>query len=351
VGRLVQVVDATGTNVTASHLYAWCGTARCLEFDASQTLPPSAGAPARNRAAPDKLYLSQGMIEYTSSEFQYNPEAIIGLPRQASVTRTYYVADALGSVRQLVGQGPSGSLSILSQYDYSPFGVQSRTGGPSGGLESDFGFAGYFRDATAGLNFTRNRVYDGQLGRWLTRDPLGNTVAFGPQPKFDASGLNFYAYVDNDPTSSVDPLGLNGWALGFNAGYVAGAGVGSGGYVEVGVYWNRDTGTLDLYASTAHADDGPGVGVAASYGATVTYVPNSDDFYGPGYEASLEPPKLPWGPNYQNEYDENLQWVGSAGGVSGGFGGGVFTYQTDTYPLYNIWTRDGCPTGGGADQP
>jgi len=40
-------------------------------------------------------------------------------------------------------------------------------------------------------------VYDPKIGRWLSRDPLGESV-----------GINLYAYCDNDPINRRDPLGL-----------------------------------------------------------------------------------------------------------------------------------------------
>jgi hypothetical protein len=42
--------------------------------------------------------------------------------------------------------------------------------------------------------------YDPRLGRWLSRDPLG-----------EAGGFNLYAYCGNDPVNRHDPLGLSDW--------------------------------------------------------------------------------------------------------------------------------------------
>jgi hypothetical protein len=66
---------------------------------------------------------------------------------------------------------------------------------------------------------------------------------------------------------------------------------------------------------------------------SLTCTPSLGDFFGPGYEDSLEVPRLPFGPNFQIEYDENGNVVGGAGGISGGFGGGFFNYTTNTVPL------------------
>jgi RHS repeat-associated protein len=46
-------------------------------------------------------------------------------------------------------------------------------------------------------SYYRARYYDPSVWRFLSQDPIGID-----------EGTNFYAYVGNDPTNSVDPLGL-----------------------------------------------------------------------------------------------------------------------------------------------
>ena len=57
------------------------------------------------------------------------------------------------------------------------------------------------RDAESGLDSTPNRMFTSNYGRWLSPDPLTGDIT-NPQ------SLNRYAYVMNNPTSAVDPLGL-----------------------------------------------------------------------------------------------------------------------------------------------
>jgi hypothetical protein len=47
---------------------------------------------------------------------------------------------------------------------------------------------------------TASAHYNPQLGRWLSRDPMG-----------EAGGFNLYAYCGNDPVNGHDPLGLQSW--------------------------------------------------------------------------------------------------------------------------------------------
>ena len=65
------------------------------------------------------------------------------------------------------------------------------------GPDADFGFAGMYEHARSGLNWTMFRAYNSSLGRWLSRDPLGEQV-----------GTNLYSYVGNDPVNVLDPLGV-----------------------------------------------------------------------------------------------------------------------------------------------
>ena len=105
----------------------------------------------------------------------------------------YTTRDGLGSPRELY----SGQYSLLiMQYDYDPYGRQS-TLSSSYSTPPDIGFTGMFGIPGHNLNFAENRVYDPDTGRWLSRDPLGET-----------GGLNLYSYAANDPINNVDPTGL-----------------------------------------------------------------------------------------------------------------------------------------------
>jgi RHS repeat-associated protein len=59
-----------------------------------------------------------------------------------------------------------------------------------------FGFAGMQYHAPSGLYLTKYRAYDPETGRWLSRDPI------------EEARVNLYAYVEGNPMSWIDPLGL-----------------------------------------------------------------------------------------------------------------------------------------------
>ena len=105
----------------------------------------------------------------------------------------FYTQDHLGSIRELIDSAGT----VRARYAYDPFGRATRV---EGDLNSDFGFAGMFRSEEANLNLTWRRPYDSAQGRWLSRDPLEDTEL--------ERGSNLYTYVQNNPVSLIDPLGL-----------------------------------------------------------------------------------------------------------------------------------------------
>jgi RHS repeat-associated protein len=105
-------------------------------------------------------------------------------------TNYYYTRNHLGSIREVV----DGSGSVKSRYDYDPYGRRTLV---SGNDLADFGFTGFLYHKSTGLNLTLFRAYDSDLGRWLSRDPIG-----------ERGGLNLYGYVGNNPVNATDLLGL-----------------------------------------------------------------------------------------------------------------------------------------------
>ncbi len=67
----------------------------------------------------------------------------------------------------------------------------------------DFQFAGtIWTDTTASVDYASYRLYRYDLGRWLSPDPLGGQIS-NPQ------SLNRYSYALNNPTTNIDPSGLD----------------------------------------------------------------------------------------------------------------------------------------------
>ena len=89
--------------------------------------------------------------------------------------------------------------TIVRTWDYDAFGAP--TGG-SGTLELPVGYAGGIADSVTGLVRFGLRDYEPESGRWTARDPV----------LYEGGQDNLYAYVNGNPVSSRDPLGL--WCIG-----------------------------------------------------------------------------------------------------------------------------------------
>jgi len=106
----------------------------------------------------------------------------------------YHVADALGSVRELVDSSDAVALAR----GYAPFGSTLYTDGTGA---TAYGFTGEQRDAT-GLMYVRARYYSPAILQWTQTDPLL------PSP-WIASEWNRFTYVGNNPITLTDPSGLS----------------------------------------------------------------------------------------------------------------------------------------------
>jgi RHS repeat-associated core domain len=116
----------------------------------------------------------------------------------------YYTKDHLGSIAVITDE----TGAVAERLSYDPWGKRRNPNGtddPAGALTSQVsrGFTGHEMLDDVDLVHMNGRVYDPQLGRFLSADPF---------VKYPAStqGWNRYSYVDNNPLARVDPTGY-GW--------------------------------------------------------------------------------------------------------------------------------------------
>ena len=112
----------------------------------------------------------------------------------AGATKTYHY-DHLGSTLALTTDG----LTVTDRWSYAPFGVVTSRTGTSDTPFQLHGEMGVMTDSS-GLVCMRARYYHPRLMRFCNADPIG----------FDG-GLNWYAFVSNNPVSKTDPSGLVQW--------------------------------------------------------------------------------------------------------------------------------------------
>jgi RHS repeat-associated protein len=157
---------------------------------ASATFTPVGGsATMQNFAWNTTGSVPQLLMDSTNAYIYAGGTAPIEQVSLSSGAVSYLLADALGSVRGVVGS--SGSLSATTSYD--AWG-NPQTGG---GLTSytPFGFAGAYTDPD-GLLYLVNRYYDPATGQFISVDPdVSQTLA----P---------YGYATGNPVMNTDPMGL-----------------------------------------------------------------------------------------------------------------------------------------------
>ena len=104
----------------------------------------------------------------------------------------YYIVDGNKNVRSMVDV----SGNEVAQYDYNPFGKIVA----SNGIYKDvnvYRFSSEYHDDETGLVYYNYRYYDADLGKWLSRDALG-----------EKGGYNLYVMVSNNLINNIDYLGL-----------------------------------------------------------------------------------------------------------------------------------------------
>jgi len=111
------------------------------------------------------------------------------LARYAGSGNRALLSDALMSI---IAQA-NDDQTIANFYAYSAYGEVATLGPDEGNALQYTGR----EDDGIGLYYYRARYYDSLLKRFISEDPMGV-----------AGGVNLYSYVDGDPTSHTDPLGL-----------------------------------------------------------------------------------------------------------------------------------------------
>ena len=106
-----------------------------------------------------------------------------------SGTTSYYEPDGLGSITSL----SNGSGALANTYSYDSYGNLTAS---TGTLTNPFRYTGREFDSETGVYEYRARYLDQTSGRFISEDPI----------RF-RGGINFYAYVGNNPAKFVDPTG------------------------------------------------------------------------------------------------------------------------------------------------
>ena len=200
--------DSNG-NLTADapqpggHTYAWDAEGKLSQYNGGAALVYDALGRRVEQPGAQILY-GPGGGKLALMSGQAVTKAFVPLPGGATAvynggTLTYYRhADWLGSSRLA---SKSSDHTVYYDGSYEPFG---QSYGESGTV--DHSFTGQNQDLVP--NFLYDfpaREYQPGASRWLSPDPAGLAAVDPTNPQ----SWNRYAYVNNSPLNSVDPLGLD----------------------------------------------------------------------------------------------------------------------------------------------
>jgi RHS repeat-associated protein len=183
--RLTKVEEFAAGNPTpaATSIYRYDGLGRRIEKVAN-------GQTKRYVYDGEDILLEYDGANVLQARYTHGP----GIDEPIAVTKGsstfFYHQDGLGTVTDLTDS----SGATAKSYSYDAYGsIVDQTGT----VDQPYTYTGRELDQETGLYYYRNRYYDSQTGRFLTRDPLG--ISRGP---------NVYGYVDGNPVSNIDPTGL-----------------------------------------------------------------------------------------------------------------------------------------------
>jgi RHS repeat-associated protein len=118
-----------------------------------------------------------------------------------SISDYYFVQGSNYNIEAMLNS----SGNVVETYSLSPYG-ETRIFDASGtditatgsAISNTYFFQGRHLDSESGLYYFRNRYYSPDLGRFISRDPIG----------YAAGDINLYRFVGNGPYGGLDPMGL-----------------------------------------------------------------------------------------------------------------------------------------------
>jgi RHS repeat-associated protein len=103
-------------------------------------------------------------------------------------------------------------LATSARFEYGPFGEVIRATGPMA-KNNPFRSSTKYQDDETDLLYYGYRYYNASMGRWLSRDPLGELAFFQQYSRFHKAselpdeppvGFNSYVFIDDNPVNYTD---------------------------------------------------------------------------------------------------------------------------------------------------
>ena len=111
----------------------------------------------------------------------------------------YYVLNLQGDVVKLIHYIPGFEYESVATYEYDAWGNVSSSGKLA--EINPLRYRGYYYDSETGFYYLQSRYYDPANIRFINADGLISS-------NWSFSGLNMFAYCENDPVGRSDPSGI-----------------------------------------------------------------------------------------------------------------------------------------------
>ena len=181
-GMLKQIQKTRASTVTQTLSYAYDGAGQRVKVtDSSGTryFLYDSGMPL----------LELNSTKTITASYLYGADGVVYRKKHTSTpSYEYHLKNALGSTIIETNN----SKTVLARYEYDVFGAVRSQTGTSDNVRK---FTGKEYDADVKLYYYAARYYDPYTARFNSRDPAKD-------------GINWYAYVANNPLKFIDPTGL-----------------------------------------------------------------------------------------------------------------------------------------------
>ena len=183
-GMLKQIQKTRASTVTQTLSYAYDGAGQRVKVTDSggtRYFLYDGGMPL----------LELNATKNITASYLYGADGVVYRKKHTSTpSYEYHLKNALGSTIIETNN----SKTVTARYEYDVFGAVRSQTGTSDNVRK---FTGKEYDADVKLYYYAARYYDPYIGRFTSRDLVGD-------------GINWYAYVANNPLKFIDPTGLRG---------------------------------------------------------------------------------------------------------------------------------------------
>jgi len=205
--RLVGFSDGT---TTVSYVYDYIGRrvmktvgaeTRTFVYDGWNMVREDVDADGAGPGAPVSKHQVWGLDLSQSMQGAGGIGGLVAVVDSSSGDANLFAFDGNGNVSEVVVGGV-----VDAHYEYDAFGnVVPGTGGGA----NPWQFSTKYVDGESGYSYYGYRYYDGLMGRWTRRDPIGEVIESSTTDGEPWQVVNpLYLFVDNEPTSELDILGL-----------------------------------------------------------------------------------------------------------------------------------------------